>query len=340
MRERPGHLQDADLRPLGGGGVRAGEARAVAGDARVTGEGPRRAGRVVAEFARANIQVLEPGVADRRDVDRGDRHRVDERRVVAAGGVQAEELDRVRARSDGEVVGSVTLVVVGARFEGADDVVVDQDLEILVVVAAAAAALRGVERDRVGPGRPVGHRLRERPGHLQDADLRPLGGGGVRAGEARAVAGDARVTGEVPRRAGRVVTEIARANIHGLEPDVADRRDGRHQLAAFEILEMEHGSATTSRLRGGFATVGLGERAEGHQGQQSSHRKRLSQECRGESRVNDPSKDQQPALIGLGSPESSRAALIPRRSSSPLCDTTFEKAKRAPPPVPRDAKKT
>ena len=112
------------------------------------------------------------------------------------------------------------------RREGAHHDAVDQHLEVLVR-PAVVAALGGVEGDDVGAGGPAGDALAERAGLLEEADLDPLGGGGIAGGEAAAVGRHPGRTGERPRRAGRVVEERAvrpgRPGGRLLEPRVGDR---------------------------------------------------------------------------------------------------------------------
>src|SRR5208282_2491354 len=95
LAERAGPLEEGDLPALRGRRVGGGEAAVVARDAGPAGEGPGRAGGVVLELAGAHRHLLEPRVADRGAAGLHD-DLVDEGGVVAAGAVQALELDRVR----------------------------------------------------------------------------------------------------------------------------------------------------------------------------------------------------------------------------------------------------
>ena len=105
LAERAGHLEEGDLGPLGGVGVAAGEAAAVAGDAGIAGVGPGCARRVIQEVAgaaRAHRRRLEAGVGQRGRGRLGQLDVIDEGGVVAAGGVQPLEGDRVHPGGDGE----------------------------------------------------------------------------------------------------------------------------------------------------------------------------------------------------------------------------------------------
>ena len=84
------------------------------------------------------------------------------------------------------------------------------------------SALGGVEGQHVGTGCPA-DRLGERTGALEEGDLRALRCRRVARREAAVVAGDARAARECPRRAGRVVLELAGPHLHLLETRVSDR---------------------------------------------------------------------------------------------------------------------
>jgi hypothetical protein len=122
-------LDEGHLAAVGGEGIAEGEAVAVAGDARRCRKLPGRAGGRELVGVRAQGRCLEAAVIH--GVGR-EHHLVDEGRIVAALGIQAEELDGMRA---GGYRKRRRLVVAIQGVDGIDDGflhAIDQDLDFLI----------------------------------------------------------------------------------------------------------------------------------------------------------------------------------------------------------------
>src|SRR5262249_5083051 len=140
--------------------------------------------------------------------------------------------DGVAARRDREAVRGVEPVARVRGREGAHRGAVDLHPEGLVANGGAEGPLGGQEAEAVGAGRE-GDRLADGALLLQEGDLEALGAGGVAAGEAAAVGGQARAVavvlvraGELPGRAGRAVLEGTSGERRGLKSATIDE-EGR-----------------------------------------------------------------------------------------------------------------
>src|SRR5262249_14709384 len=118
-------------------------------------------------------------------------------------GAEADKADGVAARRDREAVRGVEPVARVRGREGAHRGAVDLHPEGLVANGGAEGPLGGQEAEAVGAGREV-DRLADAALLLQEGDLEALGGGGVAAGEAAAVGGQARAVAVVLVRAGEL----------------------------------------------------------------------------------------------------------------------------------------
>ena len=162
-------------------------------------------------------------IAQRRRADHG--HLVDQGAVVLAVGIDALERQDVAAGADGEDAGAIGGVARTRRVDRADDNPVDQHLDLLAAVVAAAA-LGCREHDQVTAGRP-GDRLADggAAAALKHGDLGALRRVRIGTGEAAAVAGHGGGAGERPRGAAWGVLEVpegAGTHVRCLEAGVGD----------------------------------------------------------------------------------------------------------------------
>src|SRR5262249_118096 len=151
----------------------------------------------------------------------------DEAGVVAAVWVEADERDGVDACRHRERAGAERRVRAARWRERAHGNTVDENLERLAA-ALESSTLGGAEPNNVSAGGER-HGLAEGAGVLQEGDLAALRGVGVARREAAAIAGDAGLAHEVPRRARGIILVRGGAGTYGrrLETTVLQLRRRR-----------------------------------------------------------------------------------------------------------------